>query len=120
MTLPDTHGGAEVPSDDQPGVPDVTPGTAPDRRDLWNDLDQSSLMSVEFISAILVWGGLGLLLDRWVGTAPWLMGIGVLVGFSAGLYLVWLRSARALALARPATTTLDPADDDPATEGRSA
>jgi F0F1-type ATP synthase assembly protein I len=51
-------------------------------------------MSVEFIAAILTWGGLGWLADRWLGTAPWLMGIGVLVGFGAGLYLVWLRSGR--------------------------
>lgn len=51
-------------------------------------------MSAEFIAAILVWGGAGWLLDRWLGTAPVLMGIGVMLGFAAGLYLVWYRSGK--------------------------
>ena len=57
-------------------------------------MDQASIMSVELIAAILVWGGVGMGLDHWLGTRPWLLGIGVLVGFGAGLYLVWLRSAK--------------------------
>ncbi len=70
----------------------MAPGSV--RREMWNGLDQASIMSVELIAAILVWGGVGLALDRWLGTRPWLLGIGVLVGFGAGLYLVWLRSAK--------------------------
>jgi ATP synthase protein I len=57
-------------------------------------MDQSSIMSVELIAAILVWGGVGWLVDGWLGTTPWLFGCGVMVGFGAGLYLVWLRSER--------------------------
>lgn len=55
-------------------------------------LDQSSMMSVELLGGIAVWGGIGWLLDRWLGTEPWLLGAGVLVGFGAVLYMIWLRS----------------------------
>ena len=37
-----------------------------------------------FLGAILVWGGLGFLLDRWLGTQPWLLTVGSLVGIAAG------------------------------------
>lgn len=92
MTPSNSHDGAPAPPDD--GAGGSGPTSAATRRDLWNGLDQSSIMSVEFIAAILVWGGIGFGLDRWLGTRPWLMGIGVLVGFGAGLYLIWLRSSK--------------------------
>lgn len=57
-------------------------------------LDHASVMGVELMSAILVWAGLGYLLDRWLGTGPWFLIIGGLVGNAAGVYLIWLRSAR--------------------------
>jgi ATP synthase protein I len=62
------------------------------RHSAWSGLDQSSIMSVELLGGIAVWGGIGWLLDGWLGTEPWLLGVGVLGGFCAGLYLVWLRS----------------------------
>jgi ATP synthase protein I len=37
-----------------------------------------------FLGAVLVWGGLGWLLDRWLGTEPWLLTVGSLVGIAAG------------------------------------
>jgi F0F1-type ATP synthase assembly protein I len=85
------------PSDPSRGgrLPDVSPeepGRADAARQTWTGIDQSSVMTVELVSAVLLYGGLGWLLDRWLGTDPWLMGAGVLVGFAAGLYLVWIRS----------------------------
>lgn len=64
-------------------------------------------MSLELLAGILVWGGVGWLLDDWLGTEPWLLGVGVLGGFAAGLYLVWLRTNE-----RP---TKEPGRDDPVT-----
>jgi ATP synthase protein I len=64
------------------------------RRAIWNELDQSSVMSVELITAILTWAGIGWLVDRWVGTWPVFFGIGTIIGFAAGLYLVWMRSGK--------------------------
>lgn len=61
---------------------------------MWNQLDQSSIMSVELIAAILTWGGIGWLIDRWLGTMPVVFALGVMVGFGTGLYLLWYRSGK--------------------------
>lgn len=63
-----------------------------DRREFWGGVDQATIMSLELLSGILVWGGAGWLLDRWLGTLPWFFTAGVMLGFGAGLYLIWLRS----------------------------
>ncbi len=57
-------------------------------------LDNSSVMGAELMLAIVVWTGIGWLLDEWLGTGPVLMIVGALVGNFAGLYLIWLRSGR--------------------------
>lgn len=59
-------------------------------------------MSMELLAGILVWGGAGWLVDGWIGTWPWLFVVGTVLGFSAGLYLVW---HRAHALEREQTPT---------------
>lgn len=61
---------------------------------LWRGLDHASMMQVELIAALLIWGGAGWLLDRWLGSGPWLTVLGALVGYAAGFYLIWLRSQR--------------------------
>ncbi len=63
------------------------------RRELWRGLDHSFVMGLELMSAVLLYGGAGYLLDRWLGTGPWLFGVGALLGNAAGLYLIWVRSA---------------------------
>jgi F0F1-type ATP synthase assembly protein I len=65
-----------------------------DRRGAWNGLDQSSVMGVELISATLLWAGIGWFIDGRLGTAPWFLAIGALVGNLAGVYLIWLRGGR--------------------------
>jgi ATP synthase protein I len=69
-------------------------GPAGGRRELWQGVDHANLMSVELLASILTWTGLGWLADRALGTAPWFIVIGGLIGNAAGLYLVWLRSGR--------------------------
>jgi F0F1-type ATP synthase assembly protein I len=76
---------------------------------VWRDVDQSSAVIAEITAGPVVWGGIGWVADAWLGTDPWLLVIGVMTGFAAGLYLVWLRTART-AGARPAA---GPSDDDP-------
>lgn len=51
-------------------------------------------MGLELLVAICTWAGIGYLVDGWLGTRPWFLTIGALVGFGAGMYLVWLRSGR--------------------------
>lgn len=46
----------------------------------------------EFLAALLTWGGIGYLLDRWLGTDPWLLIAGLVLGNGLGIYLLWLRS----------------------------
>lgn len=65
-----------------------------DRKSAWSGLDQSGVMGVELLAAVLLWSGLGYLADGWLGTTPWLFAVGALGGFAAGLYLVILRANR--------------------------
>jgi F0F1-type ATP synthase assembly protein I len=46
------------------------------------------------IGGILVWGGLGLLVDRLLGTARVFMAIGMVLGAGGAVYLVYLRYGR--------------------------
>jgi F0F1-type ATP synthase assembly protein I len=72
----------------------VARATSSSRRDLWTGVDHASVMGVELMAAILTWTGVGWLVDRWLGTAPWFLVAGGLIGNAAGLYLIWLRSGR--------------------------
>ena len=45
------------------------------------------------ISGVLVWGGVGLLVSRWLDNRLFVM-LGLLLGMGAGLYLVWFRYGR--------------------------
>ncbi len=67
----------------------------------------------EFIAAILVGTGMGYLLDLWLGTAPWLMLVMLLVGFGAGVLNV-TRSVSDMNAANPAPLDADlgPGEDD--------
>jgi F0F1-type ATP synthase assembly protein I len=69
-------------------------GLASARRELWSGVDHANIMSIELLAAILTWTAIGWFVDRALGTAPWFIVIGGLVGNFAGLYLIWLRSQR--------------------------
>lgn len=77
---------------DAAGTPSST--RAREMRHAWVGMDQASVMGTELLAAILTWTVLGWLADRWLGSEPWLMVTGAMIGNAAGLYLVWLRSAR--------------------------
>lgn len=57
-------------------------------------LDQGWAMGQEMLAGILIVSGLGYLLDRALGTTPWLFAIGALAGFACGLTLVYGRAQR--------------------------
>lgn len=42
-------------------------------------------VGIEFVGAVLVGAMIGLLLDKWLNTAPWLMIVFLVLGFGAGL-----------------------------------
>ncbi len=55
--------------------------------------DQGIRILSYLMSGLLVYGGLGWLLDRWLGTAYWLP-IGLILGAVLGMYLVIKRYGR--------------------------
>jgi ATP synthase protein I len=46
------------------------------------------------LAGMLIWGGLGWLLDRWLDTARLFTAIGLLVGTAGGIYVVYVRYGR--------------------------
>lgn len=66
---------------------------------------------VELVTATLVWGGIGWLLDRWLGTGPWLMCAGFVVGNGAGIYLIWLKTNEPVKTQAQDTTTTEGTPD---------
>ncbi|MEX2551208.1 MAG: AtpZ/AtpI family protein, partial [Nitriliruptoraceae bacterium] len=79
--------------------------------ELWRGIDQAHIMGVELIVAVLLWSGIGYLIDGWLGSMPWFTVFGALLGNVAGLYLIYLRSQRIDALA---SAPIAPAESDQA------
>lgn len=46
-------------------------------------------IGVELVAALIVGGGIGFMLDRWLGTAPWLLVVFFLLGAGAGFVNVY-------------------------------
>ncbi len=67
-------------------------------------------IGTEMVAAIVVGVGIGLLLDHWLGTAPWFLVVFVFVGGAAGMLNVY-RTVNAMAPAggygRPADSVAD-------------
>ncbi len=51
-------------------------------------LGRAFRMSAEFVAGVIAGGGLGWLLDRWLGTSPWGLIVFLMLGFAAGVYNV--------------------------------
>ena len=57
--------------------------------------EENALWSIvgSLLSGLIIWGGIGWGLDRWLGTT-YLVLAGMLLGAGASIYLVWLRFGR--------------------------
>jgi ATP synthase protein I len=51
-------------------------------------------ISSTLLAGILVWGGLGYLADRLLGTDPVLLATGMVVGAAGSIYLVYVKYGR--------------------------
>jgi F0F1-type ATP synthase assembly protein I len=67
----------------------------PNRTDAWNGVSTGWVITGEMLAALLVWGGVGYLIDRlaW-GEARVFTPIGMVLGAVLGIYLLWLRFVR--------------------------
>jgi len=68
-----------------------------DRKAFFRELARYSALGFEMALSVLIGLGIGYYLDKWLGTAPWLMIIWLGFGFAAGfrsLYRAALRSAK--------------------------
>lgn len=74
---------------------DETTGRGPARREPSAGLALGMRLSVEFVAGIAVGVGIGYGLDRWLGTAPWLMMLFLLLGGGAGVMNAY-RAAKGL------------------------
>lgn len=75
---------------DQPGR--ASNGAGEDRATTASGYARGFRLSSELVAGVLVGGGLGWLIDRWLGIAPWGLIVFLLLGFAAGVLNV-MRSA---------------------------
>ncbi len=86
--LDDSAGDDQRDSDGAaPGPPGAAPEPAPMR-----EVDAWAVISY-LLSGVLFYGGIGWLLDWWLGTRGF-VAVGIVVGAAAGVWLVWLRYSR--------------------------
>jgi len=52
-------------------------------------------LGIEFATAVMAGGALGFWLDKKWGTLPWLLLVGIMIGFSLGFYIVCRKTERA-------------------------
>ena len=93
------------------GEPDRSgPATGPENSTPGSALGLAMRVGVELVSALAIGVVIGWLLDRWLGTGPWLMLVFILLGGAAGILNVY-RLARGFGYAVGYKQDQDPGDD---------
>ena len=69
-------------------MPGRDPGEA------WRGANQAWSVIGTLLAGIVVWGGAGWLLDRWLGFDGLFLPIGMLLGLGAAIYLIYVRYGR--------------------------
>jgi ATP synthase protein I len=62
--------------------------------DAWGGMGAAWSVIGTLASGILVWGGIGFILDRWLGFEWLFLPIGMVVGVSTSIYVVYVRYGR--------------------------
>lgn len=68
-----------------------------DRKAFFRELGKYSALGLEMALSVVIGLGIGYYLDKWLGTAPWLMILWIGFGFAAGvrsLYRAAVRSGK--------------------------
>lgn len=66
----------------------------PERESGWAGASTAWSITGTLLAGILVWGGVGFLVDRLTGFDGLFLPIGMVVGVSASIYLVYIRHGR--------------------------
>lgn len=68
--------------------------TAPQRRDGWDGMGVGWAITSTMLAGVLVWGGIGYLVDRLVGTVHLFLAIGMVLGAAGATYLVYVQHGK--------------------------
>jgi F0F1-type ATP synthase assembly protein I len=60
----------------------------------WSGAGTAWAITGTLLSGLLVWGGVGVLLDRWIGFHWLFLPIGMVVGMGTSIYVVYVRYGR--------------------------
>lgn len=63
----------------------VPPPSAPQGSVNASGLGAAFRIATELVAALIVGGGIGILLDRWLGTRPWLLLVFLILGMASGI-----------------------------------
>jgi F0F1-type ATP synthase assembly protein I len=66
----------------------------PTPKDSWNGIGAGWGAASTLLAGVLFWGGVGWLLDRWIGVGHWFLAIGMIVGAAGGTYAVYVRHGK--------------------------
>ncbi|HXF55874.1 MAG TPA: AtpZ/AtpI family protein [Hyphomicrobiaceae bacterium] len=75
-------------------------------------MGQAFRIVAELVVGVAVGGFIGHTLDRWLGATPWLLVVGLMLGFAAGLMNVIRTARRMQAGAEPMQRAAKPVKDD--------
>jgi F0F1-type ATP synthase assembly protein I len=60
----------------------------------WSGMGTAWSITGTLLAGILVWGGIGFLLDRWLDLRWLFLPIGMVIGVGASIYVVYVRYGR--------------------------
>jgi F0F1-type ATP synthase assembly protein I len=66
----------------------------PRRGSAYEGLGTAWSITATLLAGLVVWGGIGYLVDRWLGTGRLFVAIGLILGAAGGIYLVYVRYGR--------------------------
>ena len=78
-------------TDGDDDVPPETPEGASEPPPV-REVDAWAVLSY-LLSGVILYGGIGWLLDAWLGTRG-LVGVGIVLGAAGGIWLIWLRYSK--------------------------
>jgi ATP synthase protein I len=67
-------------------------GQPPPEKRPFREVDPWAVVS-HLLAGVILYGGIGWLIDAWLGTRGF-VGVGIVMGAAAGVWLVWLRYSK--------------------------